>query len=284
MEKYRYRPLRFYTTCFVATWIFWILAAMISKSPNDNGTSALLMLLGLTAPAVIAVITVLTSGNKALKADLKRKLIGFYRIKPLSIVIAVVGFMVIVALSILLSLLAGQSLDQFAFTEDFSFSVGGTSALLTILLAAVIEEVGWRGYGEDSVAFYFSWFTESVIFGFVWALWHLPLFWIEGTYHYGLKELGILYMLNFLISVNPLGFLTTWVYVKNNRSMLACIIFHLFVNTMQEKIAMTPQTKCVETIVLFIAAAIVVLTNKEMFFEKKHIGNLLDYMEEKKER
>lgn len=284
MEKYRYRPLRFYTTCFVATWIFWILAAMISKSPNDNGTSALLMLLGLTAPAVIAVITVLTSGNKALKADFKRKLIGFYRIKPLSIVIAVVGFMVIVALSILLSLLAGQSLDQFAFTEDFSFSVGGTSALLTILLAAVIEEVGWRGYGEDSVAFYFSWFTESVIFGFVWALWHLPLFWIEGTYHYGLKELGILYMLNFLISVNPLGFLTTWVYVKNNRSMLACIIFHLFVNTMQEKIAMTPQTKCVETIVLFIAAAIVVLTNKEMFFEKKHIGNLLDYMEEKKER
>lgn len=284
MEKYRYRPLRFYTTCFVATWIFWILAAMISKSPNDNGTSALLMLLGLTAPAVIAVITVLTSGNKALKADLKRKLIGFYRIKPLSIVIAVVGFMVIVALSILLSLLAGQSLDQFAFTEDFSFSVGGTSALLTILLAAVIEEVGWRGYGEDSVAFYFSWFTESVIFGFVWALWHLPLFWIEGTYHYELKELGILYMLNFLISVNPLGFLTTWVYVKNNRSMLACIIFHLFVNTMQEKIAMTPQTKCVETIVLFIAAAIVVLTNKEMFFEKKHIGNLLDYMEEKKER
>lgn len=284
MEKYRYRPLRFYTTCFVATWIFWILAAMISKSPNDNGTSALLMLLGLTAPAVIAVITVLTSGNKALKADLKRKLIGFYRIKPLSIVIAVVGFMVIVALSILLSLLAGQSLDQFAFTEDFSFSVGGTSALLTILLAAVIEEVGWRGYGEDSVAFYFSWFTESVIFGLVWALWHLPLFWIEGTYHYELKELGILYMLNFLISVNPLGFLTTWVYVKNNRSMLACIIFHLFVNTMQEKIAMTPQTKCVETIVLFIAAAIVVLTNKEMFFEKKHIGNLLDYKEEKKER
>ena len=277
MEKYRYRPLRFYVTCFAVTWTFWILAAVISRSPDDNGISALLMLLGLTSPAVIAVITVLTSGNKTLKADLKRKLTGFYRISPLSILAAVVGFMGIVALSILLSLFAGQSLEQFAFTEDFSFSVGGTSALLTILLAAVIEEVGWRGYGEDSVASYFSWFTESVIFGFVWALWHLPLFWIEGTYHYGLKELGAIYVLNFLISVNPLGFLTTWVYVKNNRSMLACIIFHLFVNTMQEKIAMTPQTKCVETIVVFIAAVIVVLTNREMFFEKEHIGNLLEY-------
>ncbi len=162
--------------------------------------SALLMLLGLTAPAVTAVITVLTSGNKALKADLRRKLIGFYRIQPLSILAAVLGFMVIVALSILLSLLAGQSLEQFAFTEDFSFSVGGG---------------------------------------------------------------------------------TTWVYVKNNRSMLACIIFHLFVNTMQEKIAMTPQTKCVETIVIFFAAAMIVLANKEMFFEKQHIGNLLTYKEER---
>lgn len=282
MERYRYRPLRFYVTCFAVTWIFWILAAVISRSPNDNGISSLLMLAGLTAPAVIAVITVLTSGDRALKADLKRKLIGFYRIRPRSILAAVVGFMAIVAFSILLSLLAGQSLEQFAFTEDFSFSVNGTSALLTILLAAVIEEVGWRGYGEDSVASYFSWFTESIIFGFVWALWHLPLFWIEGTYHYGLKELGVLYVLNFLVSVNPLGFLTTWVYVKNNRSMLACIIFHLFINTMQEKIAMTPQTKCVETIVVFIAAAVVVLTNREMFFEKEHIGSLLDYREERK--
>ncbi len=134
------------------------------------------------------------------------------------ILAAVIGFMAIVALSILFSTFTGQSLEQFAFTEDFSFSVGGTSALLTIFLAVVIEEVGWWGYSEDSVAFYFSWFMESVIFGFVWALWNLPLFWIEGTYHYELKELGVLYALNFLIGVIPLGFLATWVYVKNNRS------------------------------------------------------------------
>ena len=281
MKPYKYRPLRFYVTCFSITWAFWIAAAMISKSDNGTGVSAVLMLLGLLAPAVTAVVTVLTSGSEALKLDLKRKLVGFYRIRPLNIVIAILFFVVIVALSILLSTVFGQSLDQFAFTEDFSFSVGGTSALLTILLAATIEEVGWRGYGEDSVASYFSWFTESIIFGTVWALWHLPLFWIEGTYHYGLKELGLVYVLNFLISVNPMGFLTTWVYVKNNRSMLACIIFHLFVNTMQEKIAMTPQTKCVETIVVTLAAVLVVVRNKEMFFEKEHIGNLLNYGEGK---
>ena len=165
----------------------------------------------------------------------------------MNILLAVLLFATVVACSILLSTLFGGSLGQFSFTEDFSFSVGGTSALMTILLASVIEETAWRGYGEDAVGAYFSWFTESIIFGSVWALWHLPLFWIEGTYHYCLKELGIIYILNFLISVIPMNFLTTWVYVRNNRSMLACIILHLFVNTMQEKIAMTPQTKCLET-------------------------------------
>lgn len=277
MEQYKYKPVRFYFTCFVTTWSFWIAAAIASKTPNDNGLSALLMLLGLIAPSVTAIATVLTSGCKALKQDLKRKIVGFYRLKPYNIALAILLFAAIVTVSILVSALFGGSLEQFSFTEDFSFSIGGTSAFLTILLASVIEETAWRGYGEDAVGSYFSWFTESIIFGSIWALWHLPLFWIEGTYHYGLKELGPYYILNFLIGVIPMNFLTTWVYVKNNRSMLACIILHLFVNTMQEKIAMTPQTKCLETIVIAGAAVLIVLTNTELFFEKKHIGNLLNH-------
>ena len=56
--------------------------------------------------------------------------------------------------------------------------------------------------------------------------------------------------------------------------MLACIIFHLFVNFAQEKIALTPETKCVETLVVAVAAAVIVLANKEMFFETQHIGKL----------
>ena len=104
----------------------------------------------------------------------------------------------------------------------------------------------------------------------------MPLFLIPGTYQYGLKEMGIVYVLNFLISVIPLDFLQTWVYVKNNRSMLATIIFHLFINVMQEKINMTPETKCIQTIFVVIAAVIIVITNKEMFFEIKHVGNLLE--------
>ena len=88
--------------------------------------------------------------------------------------------------------------------------------------------------------------------------------------------MGIMYVINFLLSVIPLDFLQTWVYVKNNRSMLATIIFHLFINIMQEKINMTPETKCIQTIFVVIAAIIIVVINKEMFFEIKHVGNLLE--------
>ena len=86
----------------------------------------------------------------------------------------------------------------------------------------------------------------------------------------------IIYVINFLFSVIPLDFLQTWVYVKNNRSMLATIIFHLFINIMQEKINMTPETKCIQTIFVVIAAIIIVVINKEMFFETQHVGNLLE--------
>lgn len=85
-----------------------------------------------------------------------------------------------------------------------------------------------------------------------------------------------MFVLNFFVSVVPFGFLTTWVYVKSKRSMLACIIFHLFVNFAQEKIALTPETKCVETLVVTAVAIAIVLTNKDLFFQTRHIGNLPD--------
>jgi len=101
------------------------------------------MFLGLCVPAGTAVLTVLLSRSKALKSDLKRKLVGFYRVHPTNLLSAFVLFVCVVAVSILLSVFFGQSLDQFSFAEGFSFSIKGSSALLTILLASVIEELGW---------------------------------------------------------------------------------------------------------------------------------------------
>ena len=269
-DEYKYRPVLFFICAYFFTWIFWIPAIFV---PETAGS--VLMLVGLIAPAVVSTAFVLVSGNAELKKDLKDKIIGFYKVKWVNVFWAVVVFALIVFFSILLSLLFGQSLEQFSFTEDFSFTgVGIGTAFVTITVASIIEEVGWKGYCEDSIGQYMNWFWESLLFGVLWSLWHLPLIFIEGTYQAGLM-VNPLYVINFFVSGIPLGYIITWVYLVSDRSILACMIFHLFVNFMQEKIAMTPETKCVETIVVIIATVIIVMCNKKMFFETDHVGRLL---------
>ena len=271
MTHYKYRPVLFFVLTYIFTWAFWIPAAFLPEN-----TALALMFFGLITPAVVSTLFVMFSGSDLLKQDLKNKLIGFYKVNWLNVLLAIVVFAAIVAASILLSLAFGQSIDQFSFTENFSFTgVGIAGALLTILLASIIEEVGWKGYCEDSIGNYMNWFWESMVFGALWALWHFPLLFIDGTYQAGLM-VNPLYVVNFFISGIPLGFIITWVYLVSDRSILACMIYHLFVNFMQEKIAMTPETKCVETIVTIIAAAIIVIANRDMFFETRHVGCLLE--------
>ena len=268
---YRYRPVLFFALAYLFTWIFWIPAIF---APGNLG--AALMFTGLLAPAAVSTVFVLVSKSDLLKKDLKIKLIGLYKVKWRNVLLAVLQFAGIVVCSILLSLLFGQSLDQFSFTEDFSFTgVGVAGALLTVTAASIIEEVGWKGYCEDSIGAYMNWFWESMIFGALWSLWHLPLIFIQGTYQAGLM-VNPLYVVNFFVSGIPLGFIITWVYLASDRSILACMIYHLFVNFMQEKIAMTPETKCVETLVVTVAAAVIVLRNRDMFFETRHVGRLLE--------
>ena len=272
---YRYRPVLYFAMAYLFTWIFWVPAIFL-----DGNTAMILMLLGLISPAVVSTVFILVSGSPALKKDLKVKIFGFYKVKWSNVALSVCVFALIVVSSILLSLAFGQSLDQFSFTDDFSFTgVGVASALFTIIAASALEEIGWKGYCEDSIGNYMNWFWESVIFGAIWSFWHFPLIFIKGTYQAGLM-VDPLFVINFFVSAIPMGFIITWVYLASDRSILACIIFHLFVNFMQEKIAMTPETKCVETIVVFVAAAIIVWVRKDMFFETRHVGRILEEYQE----
>ena len=271
-ENYKYKPALFFVLAYVCTWIFWIPAIFLSES-----ISPVLMLIGLMAPAIVSTIFIMVSGSDALKQDFKNKIIGFYKVKWLNVVWAVIVFAIVIVCSILLSLPFGQSLAQFSFTEGFSFTgVGIAGAFITITIASIIEEVGWKGYCEDSIGNYMNWFWESMIFGVLWSLWHLPLIFIQGTYQAGLM-VNPLYVINFFVSGIPMGFVITWVYLESDRSILACMIFHFFVNFMQEKIALTPETKCLETIVITVLTIIIVIAKKDMFFETDHVGRLLEY-------
>ena len=276
-KQYRYRPILFFGLTYIFTWLFWIPAVWLPET-----ISPVLMLIGLLAPAAVSTVFIMASGSDALKRDLKNKIVGFYKVKWKNVLWAVIVFAGVIVCSILLSLLFGQSADQFSFTEDFSFSgVGIAGAFFTIALASIIEEVGWKGYCEDSIGNYMNWFRESLIFGVLWSLWHFPLLFIRGTYQASLM-VNPLYVINFFVSGIPMGFVITWVYLASDRSILACMIFHFFVNFMQEKIAMTQETKIVETVVITLVTVIIVLAKKDMFFETRHVGRLLEYSTEER--
>lgn len=274
--EYIFKPKKFYLITLAVTWVFWFAAAFLSKKVGNTIVVAMvLMALGLCVPSVTAFIFVKRSNCDRLKQDYKEKLCCLFRINVKNLLAATTVMIAIIFTSIGISLLFGESKDQFAFADGFSFSIGGMPTLLLLLITGIMEELGWRGYAEDSIAQYHTWFTESIIFGFLWAGWHIPLFFIEGTYQANILAMNPLYMINFFVSMMPIGFIITWVYVKNNRSIFACSIFHFIINFLQEQIAMTQNTKCIETIIVFIAAAIIVACNKDMFFEKRHIGNIL---------
>lgn len=117
------------------------------------------MVVGTMAPAAISLVSILGSGNADLKKDFYKRAIDFKRINFLFLALSIIGFLIAIVFSILLSITFVQSFNQFALT-DFSLSLSGTLSLLIILASSAIEEVGWRGYGEDSIAFRHTWLRK----------------------------------------------------------------------------------------------------------------------------
>ncbi len=280
MNKYKYKPITFYVFTYIFTWAFWISAAILGKDKKNFALSMVLMVFGLLVPAVVAFIMVRRSKCEVLQKDYRNKLVGFYRVNWLNLIVGAVLFGIVIAASILVSTMFGESLDQFSFVGGFSFSIGSALTLLVLVLTSAFEELGWRGYAEDSIAFHMDWHKESWLFGVVWALWHLPLFFIPNTYQANILAMSPWYMVNFFVSAIPLGFFPTWIYVKNKRSIFACIIVHFFVNFFQEQIAMTQKTKCVETFVISLVCVGIVWKNRDMFFETRHVGDIDNFVNE----
>lgn len=65
-----------------------------------------------------------------------------------------------------------------------------------------------------------------------------------------------------------MGIIITWMCLKNRKSIILAIIFHFLINLNQELLAITQDTKIIETGVLFLVAAAIILYDKKMFFEK----------------
>ncbi len=271
ISHYKYQPLIYFSTAFLGTFAFWFGGAYLSFQDEQRGLHMLLMLPGLMTPFLISLVMIVKSKNPELRKDFVNRLtnIGLIKARYLP------AFLLIMPLSVLssvvLSLPFGGSLSQFQWSEGFSFSSGFVPVLLLLLLAATFEELGWRGYAFDSLQSRYNYFTASIVFSILWSLWHFPLIFVKDSYQYEIFHENIWFGVNFFVGIIPMGMIISWVCAKNGKSIIAAIIFHLIINISQEMLDITQTTKCIETVVLTVVAAVIIAWDKEMFFSKNHL-------------
>jgi membrane protease YdiL (CAAX protease family) len=51
-----------------------------------------------------------------------------------------------------------------------------------LVIAPVLEELGWHSYGTDCLRSKMNLFKTSLVFGLFWGIWHMPLGSIRDYY------------------------------------------------------------------------------------------------------
>jgi len=271
ISNYNYKTKNYFVATFVTTYALWFAGAYLSFQDGKNGLYMLLMLPGLMAPFLISLVMIYGSKNSDLKTDFINRLTNLRLIQPKMLPVFLLIMPLSVLASIIISLPLGGSISQFQFAEGFSFSTGFVPVLLLLLLAAGFEELGWRGYAFDSLQSQHTYFKASIIFSILWSFWHFPLIFVNNSYQYEIIHQNIWYGVNFFVSIIPMGMIISWICIKNRRSIPAAIVFHFLVNISQEILNISQTTKCIETVVLIIVAAIIITYDKELFFSKKNL-------------
>jgi len=91
---------------------------------------------------------------------------------------------------------------------------------------------------------------------------------IKDYYHANVVNEGWIYSLNFVLSLIPFVILMNWLYYKTNRNILVPIVFHFTAGYFNEIFATHPDSKCIQTALLLIVSAIVVMKERDFFFAK----------------
>lgn len=267
------RPVLFYFLATALPWIFWFVAAYLSHLPQQTQTvliaTLVLSIAGLIAPLV--VVYMLVRNKPLLKVDIRRRLLWPKQPPWFLIVCAFLLLPVSLLLAQAISIPFGYSPDQFLLRGGFTYSAGLLPVWVTLLGAAIIEELAWHSYGTDTLIRRMRVFTASMLFTLFWVIWHLPLAFIEGYYHNEVVESGLLYTLNFPASMIAFVILMNWLYFRCGRNILVPIIFHTSANFSAEIFLTHPDSKLIQTALLIVLSIVVLIRERELFFGTGHL-------------
>jgi membrane protease YdiL (CAAX protease family) len=264
------RPYLFFLLSTVIPWTLWFLSGYLSHIEPFTRTmevaTGISSITGLIAPALIALFLMLP--NIELRKDFLGRFFNFKSIRGEYILFTLFVMLISILAAQAISLFFGYPAEQFSLRGSFTFSSSLFPVWFLLLAAPVFEELAWHSYGTDSLVSRYSLFKSSLIFALFWAVWHFPLSTIKGYYHSNLVESGWLYSMNFIVSMIPFVIIMNWIYYKTNRNILLTIVFHITAVFFNEIFATHPMSKVIQTILLLIVSAILIIKDKELFFKR----------------
>ncbi len=166
-------------------------------------------------PTLIAIgLTALNEGGIGVRSLLGQ--VGQWRISLKWLLIALgLALLLRLAISVLafmLGLIAAIQVRPLPLGQLFLLAV-------IVTIAALLEEVGWRGYALPKLLTQHSALTASLLIGVVWGSLHLALL-LPGMMNEGVPALPT------VLAVVSVSVLTTWLYVNSGGNLVLAIAFH----------------------------------------------------------
>ena len=217
--------LGLFALTFAVTESCFITAALLSRNlaPGANLPIELraLVLIGTFAPAMAALVLTAYSegaaGVRALLGQLIRSRV------PVRLYVFAIAYMAAVKLAAaLLNRVFTGAWPRFGF--DTWYLMIAATLLSTVIGGQTGEELGWRGYALPRLAERFGLAGASLVLGVIWALWHLPLFYLHSVDTFG-QSFPI-----YLLQVTAISVAIAWLYWQSGGSLLLTMLMHAAIN------------------------------------------------------
>lgn len=217
----------FFVITLAWSWLFWIPTALISQGLSFSKAveSFLLSLSNLAAwgPLIAAFsLTYLDERWRGVKRLLKKGVdyrfgVGWY-------LVILLLFPILIGGALLLAVISGEPVPKLdALSTPTVIPIA--FAYIFFLGGPLQEEFGWRGYALEKLQKRWNSLISSVVVGFTWGLWHLPLFFMPRQELYYQRPIWGLFLTLILTAI-----LFTWVYNNTGGSVLAVLLFHTMFN------------------------------------------------------
>src|SRR6266481_7638569 len=212
--------LLFFLSSFVLTWgYFWLIWAPL-------GLPASLIGLGGFGPAISAfLVLAITSGTPGILSLLRS--IVHWRVGVRWYLLALLG---VPLLNLFAYLVVPGTLSDFLapYSRLLRVYLTEMAMSLTIGIAPLWEEVGWRGFALPCIQRLYGPVRGTLILGALWGFWHLPFFfgplaqtgpdstWLSAT----------IALVEFSIGLTGLSVVMTWILNNCGGSTLLAILIH----------------------------------------------------------